>query len=258
MMKCVCCALLLCSVGLTGVAGAGEPGQLGVDLDATYVSKYIWRGYDLYNDRGAFQPSVNADLFGTGFSANIWSSIPVGSGNEDLTELDYTLTYAFRMFDDKVYALDIFVNYIYFDYINLNHMADCHELGVGAAMPNLIRVGEIALIPSYYMGKLWPNSSGVDNVAGGFHVLGLSFDLPVSNPVAASDTLILSFAADITYNDGALAADHDWSHSTLGVSTSISFGPATLTPFVNYQISMDDSVNRENELWSGMSLTFSF
>ncbi len=30
------------------------------------VSKYIWRGYDLFDDHGAFQPSVNADLFGTG------------------------------------------------------------------------------------------------------------------------------------------------------------------------------------------------
>jgi len=38
----------------------------------------------------------------------------------------------------------------------------------------------------------------------------------------------------------------------------VDLGPGTLTPFVNYQVSMDDSVNTENELWSGMSLTFSF
>ncbi len=252
------CLFLVWSMGLSGFAAAGDSKQLGIDLDMTYVSKYMWRGYDLYHDRGAFQPSINADLFGTGLSANIWSSIPAGSGNEDLTELDYTLTYAFRVFDDQVYAFDVFTNFIYFDYIKLNHMADCHEFGIGAAMPNLIRAGDIALVPSYYMGKIWPNSSGVDNVAGGFHVLGLSLDLPISNPITAGDTFILNFAGDITYNDGAFGADHDWSHSTVGVSTCIPFGSVTLTPFVNYQISMDESVNDENELWSGMSMTFSF
>lgn len=257
MLKYAGCAILALCMQMTNIA-VGAAGPLGVDLDATYVSKYMWRGYDLFNDRGAFQPSINADLFGTGFSANVWASIPAGSGSEDLTELDYTLSYAFSLFADEAYALDICANYIYFDYIKLNHMADCHEIGVGASMPNLIRVADIALVPSYYMGHIWPNSSGVDDVAGAFHVLGLGFDLPVSTPITSGAPLVLSFAADITYNDGAFGADHDWSHSTFGVSTSLPFGPGTLTPFVNYQVSMDDSVNTENELWSGMSLTFSF
>jgi hypothetical protein len=46
-----------------------EKAELGIQLDATWVSKYIWRGQDLYDGHAAFQPSFTYDLFGTGFSA---------------------------------------------------------------------------------------------------------------------------------------------------------------------------------------------
>ena len=130
-------------------------------------------------------------------------------------------------------------------------------MGIYAAMPNLLHLGDIALVPGYYVGKLWPNSSGVSDVAGFFHVLDLSFDMPLSLP-GRNDPRIFSFYADLTYNDGALGADHDWSHSTLGVSTSFSMGSAAITPFLRYQISMDDSVNNENEVWTGISLSMNF
>lgn len=51
-----------------------EKAKLGIEFDAAWVSKYIWRGFDLYDDRAAFQPSIDFDLFGTGFSVNVWGS----------------------------------------------------------------------------------------------------------------------------------------------------------------------------------------
>ncbi len=250
-------ALVFSSCGVSQAQQA-EPTRLGVDLDATCVTQYLWRGYDLYDDHGAFQPSINMDLFGSGFSVNIWGSVPIGSGYEDLTELDYTLAYGTSLFAEETYALDIAANYIYFNYPKLNHMANVQEIGVSTSMPNLLSISDIAIVPSYYVGQLWPNSSGVSGVAGGFHILGLSFDLPVPCPAGEEGQQVFSFFADMTYNDGAFAADHDWSHSTCGVSTSFAVGPATVTPSLNYQVSMDDSVNDEDELWAGVSMSIGF
>jgi len=57
------------------VCGVGRAqGDLGVTLDATWVSKYIWRGFDRLDDKAAFQPSVMLDLFNTGFNVGVWGS----------------------------------------------------------------------------------------------------------------------------------------------------------------------------------------
>ena len=256
-------AIVLLSIA--GLAPAEDQAQLGIDVDATLVSKYIWRGYDLFDDHGAFQPSVNVDLFGTGFSVNVWGSIPLGTGSNNQSgginqwqEYDYTVAYGCSVFEDQPYALDFGINYIYYHFPKLNHMADTQEIGTSVAMPNLIKIGDIALVPSYYVGKLWPTSSGVADVAGGFHTLAMSCDLPVPCPLRKDTQQVFSFFTDITYNDGAFAADHDWSHSTMGVSTGIEVGPVTVTPALYYQISMDDSVNDEDELWGGLSVSYSF
>jgi hypothetical protein len=65
---------------------------------------------------------------------------------------------------------------------------------------------------------------------------------------------------DVTYNDGygGVAIEHDWSHATFRMSTNLVMENWTFTPSLNYQISMDDSVNNENELWFGITTTYRF
>lgn len=236
--------------------GQQESPTLGVTLDTTYASKYVWRGYDVFGENGSLQPSVDVDLFGSGFSVNAWGAIPMGSGSEDLTELDYTLAYGITLFEDEAYAMELGTNFIYYDFPKVNSKAtpDCQELGVGVALPGLISIGEIAVVPSYYVGKLWPASSepGFD-VAGFYHALGLGSEVPVPGT-----DLTLSLAADINYNGGMFGADHDWSHATLGASTRFDVGPVAISPFVNYQLSMEDTVNTKDILYGGMSVSYSF
>lgn len=256
-------------VGLAATCRADDgAAKLAIDFDATYVSKYIWRGYDLFDDHAALQPSVNLDLFGSGFSANVWGSIPMGSssnrhhglevtdGINILQEYDYTIAYNTSLFQDQFYALDLGVNYIYYDFPKVNSMLvpDTQEIGISAALPNLIKIGDTALVPSYYGGKLWPSDSHLGfDVAGGYHSFALGCDLPIPETAYA-----LSLSADINYNDGMFGSDHDWSHATLGISTSVPVGRVTFTPFLSYQISMDESVNYEEELYGGLSVSVSF
>ncbi|MBN2842799.1 MAG: hypothetical protein JXM68_06895, partial [Sedimentisphaerales bacterium] len=64
--------------------------SVGVD----YTSKYVWRGFELFGSKGAIQPSVDMSLLGdSGLGLNVWGSMPMGSGYEAFTELDYTLSY---------------------------------------------------------------------------------------------------------------------------------------------------------------------
>ncbi|MBN1766264.1 MAG: hypothetical protein JW860_13470 [Sedimentisphaerales bacterium] len=260
--------ITLCLVLLSGSVWAqvSEP-KLGVDLDATFVSKYMWYGYDVYDDHGAFQPSVNLDLYETGFNLNFWGSMPFGGGNDDLNEIDYTIGYSKTFYDDEMYALDFKTNFIYYQYPRWNHKADAQELGARVAMPKLLSIGEYPLIPSYYVGLLWPNSSGVGaDVAGAFHVLALNCPIPAACPFTGQEHVINLFT-NITYNDGAYGADHDWSHMTFGVSTSMAVGEITVTPALYYQHTMDESIKNFNangdtdsdeEFWAGLSLSYSF
>ncbi len=241
---------------ITGLASGEENPTLGVTLDTTYASKYMWRGYNVFGENGSFQPSLDVDLFGSGFSVNAWGAIPLGSGSESLTELDYTLAYGITLFEEESYAVDLGANFIYYDFPKVNSKAtpDSHEFGISVALPNLFSIGEIGIVPSYYVGKLWPASSspGFD-VAGFYHSLGLGSDLPIPGT-----DLALSLSADINYNDGMFGADHDWSHATLGVSTGFAVGSVSISPFLNYQISMEDTVNPEDELFGGLSVSFAF
>jgi hypothetical protein len=245
--------------------------SLGVDVDLTYVSHYIWRGYDVFDDHPSLQPSINLDLFGTGFSANVWGAIPLGTGSNNQSgginiwqEWDYTLAYEYTFFPDDPYAVSVGTNYIYYDFPHQSSHADTQEIGMSLSLPNLISIGEIGIIPTYYVGKLWPTKSGLsDDIAGGYHTFGLSSDLPIPQT-----DLALSLSAELAYNDGMFGADHDFSHVTLGISTSYDLKCpfseeektlATLTPFLNYQCALDDMDGTfDDVLYGGLSVAFSF
>ena len=258
--------LLVTMLALTAAAHAEDEPAFGVTLDITYVSKYLWHGYDLFDDHAALQPSVDVDLFGTGFSFNVWGSIPAGTGileHDDginqWQEYDYTLAYATTIFADKPYALDLGANYIYYDFPKLDKHADTQEVGASIALPNLFPICDSGLVPSYYAGAFFPTESSLeDDVAGWWHVFALSYDLTTDPIIPGTETQIFNFIWDITFNDGVFGASTDWSHTTFGLAAPVECGPVTVTPFVNIQISMDDSVNHEDEVYGGVSVSLTF
>ncbi len=246
-------------IGGVCFAGEEENPKLGVTLDSTFVTKYLWRGYDILDGHSAWQPSVELDLFGTGFTFNVWSSIATSGGLSDLNEVDYTLAYATSLFEDKRYALDVGINYIYYDFPRVrSKTSDAEETGIGLSFPGLLPIENSALVPSYYVGRLNPAKHDGHITGGTFQVLGLSYNLPI--PRSEGESHVVSFAADVTHNSGAYDADPDWSHATFGVSTEINIGESGLaiTPALYYQVSMDDTVNDEDEIWAGLGLSYGF
>ena len=237
---------------------------LAITFDNTYSSKYMWRGYDLFESNGAWMPSIDFDLWGTGWNVNVWSAVPLGSGSEELTELDYTFGYATTLFEEEMYQLDLGANWIYYDFPKANGSADTVEWGLGGELPNVF--GDLGLVPSFYFGWLSAAENGATEVnedsgeteqvdiAGQYYSFGLSYDFEVMSQA-------FNIYSDVAYNGGLFGAPHGFSHTTVTLSTGWEFGMLSLTPFLSYQYTCETELNDdgdENELWGGLSATLSF
>ncbi len=125
--------------------------EIGINLDFTYVTKYLWHGYDVLDDKGAFQPS--AEFSWRGFYAGVWGSWPDSSGwaggtrRSDLTEIDMYIGYECSVFQDEWYQIDTFITYTYFAYPHTNSDGDVQEIANGMSFPNLIPLGPFLFSP---------------------------------------------------------------------------------------------------------------
>jgi hypothetical protein len=236
-----------------------QEAKLGIQLDVTWVSKYIWHGQDLYDDHAAFQPSINIDLFGTGFSLNVWSSSACSSGFVDSDEYDYTVAYGNSLFEDARFQTDYELKWLYYDYVRKSSdEGDSAEFEFSFSWPKIFKCG---LVPNYTFSYLYAAKSNspasATEMEGGLHTFGFTYDVDVPE-VSLPVPLTLSW--DITYNDGqgGKEFDHDWAYITWGASSYIKFGPGGFTPAIYYQTTMDNSVNEEDEFWCSFSYTLDF
>jgi len=237
----------------------GIKGKIGAELSATFQSKHIWHGFDLLDDHGIFIPVATVTLGDTGLSGKVIGIYPLSSGFENSVELDFGIFYTAALLQDTHYVTNLTGNYFYYGKPNVGgRKADAQEIGVSFSWPQLLGVD--SLIPNYYVGCLWPSrsNSNISGCGGFIHIFGLAYDLAVPDfgPIGQEQKLRLS--GDITYNDGFGGVDHDWSHAVLGASTNLGNDNITIMPYVNYQISMDDSVNNEDEIWCGVTSTYRF
>ena len=93
-MKKITLLAVIILLSISGLVQA-EPGELSGSLNVTYLSSYIWRGFDYYaDDRSAIQGSINLDLYGTGFDLGILSRRAISNDYENAENLNVTLSYS--------------------------------------------------------------------------------------------------------------------------------------------------------------------
>ena len=247
----------------------------GVDItvDTTFVTKYIWRGFNVYGSHGAMQPSVDFD-FGNGFSANLWMSHPIGSGENDagtpindLDEMDYTLAYSNSIMED-VYATNYKVGWRYYDFYDTDRPSadnNMQEFFLEFSMPNIVGNG---LTPRGAWYQMWNNAGGGANSGAGGSIFSLGFGYDFT--LEQAPELPMNVSWDIVYNGGAGAPTeagyavgdvvHDWSHQVFGLSTVLDCPgtDAKIVPAIYWQNSFEDSVNDSDELWAGISFALNF
>jgi len=261
-------AFLLVATGLTQAQEmSGMKGELHGVVDVTYQSKYIWRGFDVYADKSAVQASVDLDLFQTGFGISAVGHRANSSGFEAGERWDYTLYYQNTLFGDELYATNYRVGWVYYNYPQLaTKVADLQEMHAILSCPKILQVK--GLVPTYVLVKLWPSESGMagGGLASGYaHIFMLDYALPMPSLFPDVPEQIFNLHSEVVYNDGvnpsmAARVDRDWSNAVFGVSTDFDLGyNITLTPGVYHQITMDNSVNADDdETWATLSAKYAF
>jgi hypothetical protein len=248
-------------------------------IDLTYQSKYLWRGIDVFGDKSAIQPTVMLDLYGTGFGVSLQGHRANSSGYETTERWDATLFYKNALFMDESYATQYMIwwRYFYFPDAPLDGLAagasgdiDLQEMAAVLSFPKILPME--GLVPSYVLVKLWPAESGTfvgsggpPGTASGFaHIFMLDYGLPIEDLLPNMPEQVLKLHSEIVFNDGVdprgIGVDHDWTNAVFGVSTDFELKEnVTLTPGIYYQLTMDDSINPDNdETWCTLGLKYAF
>ncbi len=273
--------ILLAAIILLSAAGLvqAQEGQLSGSIDLTYVSSYIWRGFDYYaNDHSAIQPGIDVDLYGTGFGVRVLQSRAVGGRFENAERISLTLYYGNSLYEGETYATNYTTGWVYYGFPDeprsgsktSSHAqaADMQEFFVALSWPEICPAG---IVPSYTILAMWPSEgdSAARKNAGVAHVLGLGYDLTVPGLLPETPEQTVHLSLDVVYNDGVApgvvigsasgTVDHDWSHAVFGVSTDFKVADnLTFTPGLYYQSSWEDTVNDSDELWCALSMKYKF
>ncbi len=200
-----------------------------VDVNATYVSKYIWRGFDLNATQPAVQPGVAFPLGDGGVSLGLWGSYNIGSiSPKQMTELDATLDYSF-----STSGVDYSVGYTYYTFPNLTGVA-AKSGEFYAGLSN----GDLPFGPSLTFYYDHDQGNGLyANLSGGHDFNKVSSSLAIG------------------YNAGQWAAKSGTTDIALGLSTEIPLGNIAITPSLNYVLISDTSVNaNSSEFWFGIDV----
>lgn len=246
-------------------------GELHGAADVTYQSKYIWRGFDVYGDKSAIQPSVTLDLYDTGFGVSAMAHRANSSGYETGERWDFTLYYKNALFGDESYATQYMLGWVYYNYpdappdMTPTGDIDLQEIHAVLSWPKILPVE--GLVPTYVLVKLWPSEgdSLVGGAASGFaHIFMLDYALPVEDLLPDVPEQILRLHTELVFNDGVdprgIGVDHDWSNAVFGIATDFELAEGvTLTPGIYYQVSMDKSVNEDqDEMWATVGVKYEF
>ena len=128
-------------MAIAGIARAQDSALHG-SVDFTYQSKYVWRGFDVYNDKSAMQPSLDLDLFGSGFGINMMGHRANSSGFEVAERWDYTLYYQNMVCPEETYAMMYRLGWVYYNYPQGNSEdADLQEMHAIFSLPKMIPGG---------------------------------------------------------------------------------------------------------------------
>jgi hypothetical protein len=252
-----------------------QDGELSGTVGITWLSQYIWRGFEMYgppgpvtkHEKSAIQPSIDLDLYDTGFGLNVLWSRANSSEYERWEELDLTLSYSNSLYEYETYAMDYTVGWMYYYFPDgpapqaelWPGESDCMDFQEAFATLSWPEMCPEGVVPSYTVIKMWPakENSWSSDVSGWLHILGVSYDLPIEGLLPNTPEQILNLSVAAVYNDGVLDVDSDWSHAVFGVTTDFDLGnDCTLRPGIYYQAAFEADLN--DELWASVGVSYAF
>jgi len=257
----------------------GVQGGVDATLGVSWESKYLWRGFDIYDDTSVTHILADVSLGDSGFGMSAVGHRANSSGFEDGERWDYTLYYQNGIFSGEPYATNYRVGWVYYNFPEFwSEEMDLQEGQAVFSWPNLLPIK--GLCPSYVVAKLWPSrgdSFHADAASGWWHILMLDYGFTVPGVIPEIPEHLIKLHGELVYNGGVSPLngqlnrgegrlytnpDHDFSNVVVGASTDLYFGKGkniTVTPSIYYQHAMESTVNRDSdEIWAGVSLKYTF
>lgn len=239
-----------------------EAGKQKIDITVTqsYVSRYIWRGQDIFADGdGAQQPSVDIllpkALKGADLGFNVWTSIPANRGHQDLQEIDYTTRLAKNVFNDW---LNLSCGYTYYDYPNANRKADISEPWMLVTLNKIPGLPINISMPLFAGYDFKVDKEGPDE--GWYYSWGFATALNLPKlPIFQKDQLI-NFSITNWGQDGVANLKPCALYATeFSSSLTYSFKGFNFTPNLQYTLNHRKEINNGHaEIWGGLKVAYVF
>jgi uncharacterized protein (TIGR02001 family) len=232
---------------LSGPVAFAEEDKPTASGSVSFLSKYMWRGYELSDDNLAIQPSLTLGY--KGFAINSWSNLDTKNAGADTkaswTETDLTLSY-----DTKIGAVGLGGGYIYYG----TKAGDTQEFYLKASYdtlltPTLIVYKDVNSLPGYYCNLGLSHSISLPQDMS----LGLSGGLGY---YISNTDKILETGTTKKYSgpqDGLLSA-------TLNIPVSKYF---TVAPSVSYAFALSNKAKdslglTDGKMFGGVTLSIAF
>jgi len=238
-----------------------EESPVSVTVSSSVTSTYVWNGFDRVESFGlesgpAVQPKLTVGVKNTGVAASVGGSFVV---NED-SQLHET-TYGVNVVRDVSPVVTVGAGYTYYDNrAKVGGVAvpdgDVHEVWGGVKLNSAVGV-KPGVAVQY-------EKSTTDGVAGFAVVNGtLEYGVPLSGVTVGGAGVDVNLKTGVLYNSGVKVNDVEVVKSgvsawQVGVSSDVKAGRVVVSPSVNYQVSVEDTVNPDNEFWATVGVAVGF
>ena len=241
-----------------------EETPVAVTVSSSVVSTYMWNGFDRVESSGlqagpAIQPGVSVGVRGTGLNVNVGGSFVV---NDD-SELHET-TYGVGLNRAVSPLVTVGPGYTYYDNRVSREVTpgvtvegtDNHEV-----WGSVVLTSPVGVKPGVAVKYEQPTTDGADGF--GVVVGSLAYGMPLSGVNVAGVGVNLNWTTSVLYNTGVTVGGVDVVKSgvsawQVGVGSAVQAGRVVVTPSGNYQVSVEKTVDSENEFWATVGVAYGF
>jgi hypothetical protein len=256
---------LMCCAVVALPAFATEKPVSGT-ASVTVASTYMWNGFDRVefsplsdgtDVQPVVQPAVSLGVPNTGLSVDLGGSFVVND-NSELMET----TYGVKFVRPVSPLVTVGAGYTYYD----GHVTEVQgvEFEDSNAHEGWGRVevqSRVGVTPNATVKYVKSSDELVDGYA--VVVGGLKYAMPLSGLSVAGTGVSLNWDAGVIYNsgikyDGVEVVKGGVSAVTFGLNAPLHSGRFAVTPSVNYQVSVEETVNPDNEFWATLGVSCGF